>query len=126
VIITMLAGDVQARVNRTLKALGELERTMLPLVEAAVQTTARPWWDLFGKTFSKGRDTEILLASVGSLEGLATLRARLESMRDLCAEAGTDAQVQVSHEDMFHITAAQRLVSNVTAVAELLGGDGGE
>ena len=80
-IITMLAGDVQARVNRTLKALGELERTMLPLVEAAVQTTARPWWDLFGKTFSKGRDTEILLASVGSLEGLATLRARLE----LCA-----------------------------------------
>ena len=58
-----------------------------------------------------------LKADVGTAGGLSTLIARLESMKSLCDDYGA-TDVQVSHEDMFHIRAAKHLVEKIGGALE--------
>lgn len=109
-IITRKTEDVSLELTRTIRALKSLEEAVAPLIDQVVSSAAeRPWWDLFGKMFSRKRDMTVMVAGIGTAEGLSTLIARLESMKSLCDDYGA-TDVQVSHEDMFHIQAAKQLV----------------
>lgn len=63
-----------------------------------------------------------LKADVGTVEGLSTLIARLESMKSLCDDYGA-TEVQVSHEDMYHITGASALVERINKGLEEIASD---
>ena len=108
-IITLKAEEVSRLLTRPIKELKALGEAVAPLIEHVMVSTERPWWDLFGKMFSRKRDYTVMVAGVGTVEGLSTLIARLESMKRLCDNYGA-TEVQVSHEDMFHIRAAKQLV----------------
>lgn len=108
-IITLKAEEVSRLLTRPIKELKALGEALAPVIEDVVMSTERPWWDLFGKMFSRKRDYMVMVAGVGTAGGLSTLIARLESMKSLCDDYGA-TDVQVSHEDMFHIQAAKQLV----------------
>lgn len=121
-IITRKTEDVSRELTRTIRALKSLGEMVAPLIQEAVDTTARPWWDLFGKMFSRKRDMTVMVAGIGTAEGLATLIARLESMKSLCDNYGA-TEVQVSHEDMYHITGATALVGRINKGLGEIAGD---
>lgn len=108
-IITLKAEEVSRLLTSPIKELKALGEALAPVIEDVVMSTERPWWDLFGKMFSSKRDYMVMVAGVGTAGGLSTLIARLESMKSLCDDYGA-TEVQVSHEDMFHIQAAKQLV----------------
>lgn len=111
-IITPRAEEVSRLLTRPIKELKALGEAVAPMIEEAVASAERPWWDLFGKMFSRKRDYTVMVAGVGTVEGLSTLIARLGSMKSLCDDYGA-TEVQVSHEDMFHIQAAKQLVEKI-------------
>lgn len=116
-IITLKAEEVSRLLTRPIKELKALGEAVAPLIEHVMVSTERPWWDLFGKMFSRKRDYTVMVAGVGTVEGLSTLIARLESMKSLCDNYGA-TEVQVSHEDMFHIQAAKQLVEKIGGTLE--------
>lgn len=116
-IITLKAEEVSRLLTRPIKELKALGEAVAPLIEHVMVSTERPWWDLFGKMFSRKRDYTVMVAGVGTAEGLSTLIARLESMKSLCDDYGA-TEVQVSHEDMFHIRAAKQLVEKIGGTLE--------
>lgn len=116
-IITLKAEEVSRLLTRPIKELKALGEAVAPLIEHVMVSTERPWWDLFGKMFSRKRDYTVMVAGVGTVEGLSTLIARLESMKSLCDNYGA-TEVQVSHEDMFHIRAAKHLVEKIGGTLE--------
>jgi hypothetical protein len=103
-IITRKTEDVSRELTRTIRALKSLGEMVAPLIQEVVGSTERPWWDLF------------------TAEGLATLIARLESMKSLCDNYGA-TEVQVSHEDMYHITGATALVERINKGLGEIAGD---
>ena len=121
-IITRKTEDVSRELTRTIRALKSLGEMVAPLIQEVVGSTERPWWDLFGKMFSRKRDMTVMVAGIGTAEGLATLIARLESMKSLCDNYGA-TEVQVSHEDMYHITGASALVERINKGLEEITGD---
>lgn len=121
-IITRKTEDVSRELTRTIRALKSLGEMVAPLIQEVVGSTERPWWDLFGKMFSRKRDMTVMVAGIGTAEGLATLIARLESMKSLCDNYGA-TEVQVSHEDMYHITGASALVERINKGLEEIAGD---
>lgn len=121
-IITRKTEDVSRELTRTIRALKSLGEMVTPLIQEVVDSTERPWWDLFGKMFSRKRDMTVMIAGIGTAEGLATLIARLESMKSLCDNYGA-TEVQVSHEDMYHITGATALVERINKGLEEIAGD---
>ena len=121
-IITRKTEDVSRELTRTIRALKSLGEMVAPLIQEVVGSTERPWWDLFGKMFSRKRDMTVMVAGIGTAEGLATLIARLESMKSLCDNYGA-TEVQVSHEDMYHITGATALVERINKGLEEIAGD---
>ncbi len=122
-IITRKTEDVSRELTRTIRALKSLEEAVAPLIDQVVSSAAeRPWWDLFGKMFSRKRDMTVMVAGIGTAEGLATLIARLESMKSLCDNYGA-TEVQVSHEDMYHITGASALVERINKGLGEIAGD---
>lgn len=116
-IITLKAEEVSRLLTRPIKELKALGEAVAPLIEHVMMSTERPWWDLFGKMFSRKRDYTVMVAGVGTVEGLSTLIARLESMKSLCDDYGA-TEIQVSHEDMFHIQAAKQLVEKIGGTLE--------
>lgn len=123
-IITRKTEDVSRELTRVIRALKGLGEAVTPLIEQVVSTAAdRPWWDFYGKLFSRKRDMVVAVAGIGTAEGLATLIARLESMKSLCDNYGA-TEVQVSHEDMYHITGASALVERINAGLEEMFDDG--
>lgn len=121
-IITRKTEDVSRELTRTIRALKSLGEMVTPLIQEVVDSTERPWWDLFGKMFSRKRDMTVMVAGIGTAEGLATLIARIESMKSLCDNYGA-TEVQVSHEDMYHITGATALVERINKGLEEIAGD---
>lgn len=121
-IITRKTEDVSRELTRTIRALKSLGEMVAPLIQEVVGSTERPWWDLFGKMFSRKRDMTVMVAGIGTAEGLATLIARLESMKSLCDNYGA-TEVQVSHEDMYHITGATALVERINKGLGEIAGD---
>ena len=113
----MKAEEVSRLLTRPIKELKALGEAVAPLIEHVMVSTERPWWDLFGKMFSRKRDYTVMVAGVGTAEGLSTLIARLESMKSLCDNYGA-IEVQVSHEDMFHLQAAKHLVEKIGGTLE--------
>lgn len=123
-IITRKTEDVSRELTLTIRALKSLGEAVAPLIDQVVTSAVeRPWWDLFGKMFSRKRDMTVMIAGIGTAEGLATLIARLESMKSLCENYGA-TEVQVSHEDMYHITGAAALVERINKGLEEMYEDG--
>jgi hypothetical protein len=118
-IITRKTEDVSRELTRAIRALRGLAEAFAPMIEQAVDAAEnRPWWDLFGKMFGPSKRTvTVAVAGLATAESLDTLIARLESMKHLCDNYGA-TEVQVSHEDMYHIFASQQLISHVSARLE--------
>ncbi len=114
-LISLKAEDVSRMLTRPIKQLKELSEAVVPLIDSVMATADRPWWDLFGKMFSRKRDYAVMVAGIGTVENLSTLITRLESMKDLCDKHGAET-VLMSHDDLHHIEVASKLVKQADAM----------